>query len=157
MFYVPSWLDQLASVILKMGMAHEAATLLGAAERLRGSIGDPVAHSDPRQQQRATTLDMARSQLNSPTFEKAWDAGSLLTLEQTFELAIRLGDRRHARNRVDVRGVLTPREQEVARLIASGRSNRQIADELVISLSTATKHVENIRAKLGVGSRTQIA
>src|SRR5499427_1948521 len=54
-------------------------------------------------------------------------------------------------------GPLTPREREVAALVASGRSNRAIAEELVISPATAARHVANILAKLGFNSRGQIA
>ena len=52
---------------------------------------------------------------------------------------------------------LTPREHEIASLIAQGLSNREIADELVISPATAARHVANILAKLGFSSRTQVA
>jgi DNA-binding CsgD family transcriptional regulator len=52
---------------------------------------------------------------------------------------------------------LTEREHEVLRLVAAGRSNREIADELFISPKTASVHVSNILAKLGVGSRTEAA
>ena len=52
---------------------------------------------------------------------------------------------------------LTPREYEIVRLIARGLSNREIADEMVISPATAARHVANILAKLGFNSRTQIA
>ncbi|NEA31244.1 AAA family ATPase [Streptomyces sp. SID13031] len=48
---------------------------------------------------------------------------------------------------------LTERELEVLRLIATGRSNREIAGELFISPKTASVHVSNILAKLGVASR----
>ncbi|MFK0295783.1 AAA family ATPase [Streptomyces sp. NPDC090442] len=48
---------------------------------------------------------------------------------------------------------LTPRERDVLRLVADGRSNRQIADELFISPKTASVHVSNILAKLGVSGR----
>jgi len=50
---------------------------------------------------------------------------------------------------------LTSRELEVLRLLALGYTNRQIAEELVISLGTVKNHVEHIRAKLGVSDRTQ--
>jgi DNA-binding CsgD family transcriptional regulator/tetratricopeptide (TPR) repeat protein len=49
---------------------------------------------------------------------------------------------------------LTPRELEVLRLVSSGKSNREIAAELVISEHTVTRHVQNIFAKLGVSSRS---
>jgi len=52
---------------------------------------------------------------------------------------------------------LTQREHEIAELLASGRSNKAIADELSISHTTAARHVANIMAKLGFNSRTQIA
>jgi DNA-binding CsgD family transcriptional regulator len=49
---------------------------------------------------------------------------------------------------------LSSRELEVLRLIASGRTNRDIAAELVVSEHTVARHVQNIFAKLGVSSRT---
>jgi predicted ATPase/DNA-binding CsgD family transcriptional regulator len=52
---------------------------------------------------------------------------------------------------------LTSRELQVARLIAGGRSNKQIAAELVIAQRTAENHVEHILAKLGFTSRAQVA
>jgi DNA-binding CsgD family transcriptional regulator/tetratricopeptide (TPR) repeat protein len=52
---------------------------------------------------------------------------------------------------------LTPRELEVLRLVTDGRSNRQIAEELFISVKTASVHVSNILAKLGVASRVEAA
>ena len=52
---------------------------------------------------------------------------------------------------------LTRRERETAALVARGLSTRQIADALVITQRTAEKHIDNIRVKLGVSSRAQIA
>ena len=52
---------------------------------------------------------------------------------------------------------LTKREREVLGLVALGRTNRQIADELFISENTAGVHVSNILGKLGVASRTEAA
>ena len=49
---------------------------------------------------------------------------------------------------------LTAREVEVLRLVAGGLSNREIASELVISEHTVARHMQNIFAKLGLGSRT---
>ena len=50
---------------------------------------------------------------------------------------------------------LSERELEVLQLLATGRSNQQIAEELVVALDTAKKHVSHILDKLGVANRTQ--
>jgi DNA-binding NarL/FixJ family response regulator len=50
---------------------------------------------------------------------------------------------------------LTPRETEVLELLKLGRTNPQIAEDLVISRGTAKNHVEHIMTKLGVSDRTQ--
>jgi len=57
----------------------------------------------------------------------------------------------------DGRAGLTRREREVAALVADGLTNRQIAERLFISERTADGHLEHIREKLGVRSRSQIA
>jgi DNA-binding NarL/FixJ family response regulator len=49
---------------------------------------------------------------------------------------------------------LTAREVEVLRLVADGRSNREVAEALVVSEHTVARHLQNIYAKLGVSSRT---
>lgn len=54
-------------------------------------------------------------------------------------------------------GVLSARELEVARLVAAGATNREIAAALVIAPKTASSHVEHILAKLGVARRAEIA
>ena len=50
---------------------------------------------------------------------------------------------------------LTDREVEILRLVAQGRSNREIASELFIAEKTARNHVEHLYTKLGVNNRTQ--
>ena len=52
---------------------------------------------------------------------------------------------------------LTGREQEVLRLVAAGKGNREIAAELFISPRTASVHVSNILSKLRVSSRGEAA
>lgn len=79
----------------------------------------------------------------------------------------RIGDVRDAeRLRAQVVGVnrrgrmrdeLTLREREISTLVAGGKSNRAIGEELVISERTVEKHVESILAKTGASSRTELA
>jgi non-specific serine/threonine protein kinase len=52
---------------------------------------------------------------------------------------------------------LSPRETQVAILLARGRSTRQIAAEMVISVATVRVHVDHILGKLDLHSRTQVA
>jgi len=54
-------------------------------------------------------------------------------------------------------GGLTPREVEVLRLVATGQSNQQLAEALVLSEKTVARHLSNIFTKLGVSSRTAAA
>ena len=70
-------------------------------------------------------------------------------IERTGALVAHLGARRP--------GALSPREVEVAKLVAEGLTNRQIAERLVISERTAQNHVQHILAKLGFTTRSQIA
>jgi DNA-binding CsgD family transcriptional regulator len=51
---------------------------------------------------------------------------------------------------------LTPQELAVARLVAAGRTNRDTATELVVSVKTVEYHLGNVFAKLGVTSRSQL-
>jgi DNA-binding CsgD family transcriptional regulator len=65
--------------------------------------------------------------------------------------------RRLEGNGARVDGELTPREREVAALIAEGLTNSQLAERLYISPKTAAVHVSNILMKLGLSSRAEVA
>lgn len=69
----------------------------------------------------------------------------------------RLGRRVPRQTRANGEGVLSPREQEIAGLLAVGRTNRQIAAQLVISEKTVETHVSRILGKLNVSSRAAVA
>jgi DNA-binding NarL/FixJ family response regulator len=51
---------------------------------------------------------------------------------------------------------LTPQEVSVARLVATGRTNRQVADELVVSIKTVEYHLANVFGKLRIRSRQEL-
>jgi DNA-binding CsgD family transcriptional regulator len=55
------------------------------------------------------------------------------------------------------RSSLTPREREIVHLVAAGKTNAEIAAELWVTPGTVKKHLENVYAKLGVGSRAAAA
>ncbi|HWC29740.1 MAG TPA: alpha/beta fold hydrolase [Dehalococcoidia bacterium] len=73
------------------------------------------------------------------------------------EFLASLGPEPDARGADEARGSLSSREVEVLRLVATGKSNQQIADELVISLNTVRRHVSNVFDKTGVANRAQAA
>lgn len=106
-------------------------------------------------------LQRARAGLTEETFQAEQAAGRTLSLEQAVAYAQEVGDEaaqkataaRRAREKLDE---LTPREKEVAALIAQARSNAGIAKELVVSKRTVEKHISNIRSKLGFTKRAQI-
>ncbi len=90
--------------------------------------------------------------------EVAATVGARLLQRRIDDLGRRLGVRASGRRPANGRGpALTPREVEVLRLVARGRSNGEIGSELFISTKTASVHVSNILAKLGVSSRTEAA
>lgn len=82
-----------------------------------------------------------------------WFLGRLAAWARAHDLSMPPVPRRAA----SVKTALTPREREVADLIAEGFTNRQIATRLVISERTAESHVERIMEKLAVRNRAEIA
>ena len=129
----------------KIGFRPELAmTHLGLAELL---VEDETAAARLEAQ---THLDVAIAELQDMHMQPA--------LERALALRNRLRtspvdlSARH-----DGSETLTAREREIARLIVDGRSNREIADRLVITEGTVAVHVKHILSKLGYRSRTQVA
>ncbi|WP_371659840.1 LuxR C-terminal-related transcriptional regulator [Streptomyces sp. NBC_00280] len=142
-------LEILAVVTAARGDTERAAVLRGAAHRIRYDLG----HDPP------TGRRQARGTPGDGPYGEAHRRGYELSVREA--LAYALGDPRTAAARAAVPSVpdtgLTRRELEVAALIASGMTNRQIAERLVISRRTAEGHVERILAKLGFAARSQVA
>jgi non-specific serine/threonine protein kinase len=90
-------------------------------------------------------------------FAEAFATGRLLSLQEAVELSLAVPERGSGYLPRSFAVPLTIREAEVVRLIGRGRSNREIADELVISQRTAEAHVTHVLNKLGVRSRAQAA
>lgn len=117
---------------------------------------------------RAEVNDMSTA-LGEEAFSAAWAAGRAMTMEQAIEYALaepmisfKGTGESDARiettpNNEETRGRLTAREREIAGLIARGKSNRAIAEQLVLSERTVENHVSHILSKLDLDSRTQIA
>ena len=142
---------QLAAVF---GRRDAALRLAGAAMGLRATLRISVP---PRMQILSEAwADEARRTVGHETVDTMLSNGQAMSAADAVRYALSLPQSSSADTHVSGWSPLTRREQEVARLLARGRSNRQIAVELVVTEATAAKHVENIREKLGLTSRTQI-
>jgi DNA-binding CsgD family transcriptional regulator len=158
----------------EIARSHGRPMLLGVAAYVRGAV--EIAREEPRTAlpalRRATQVwdeldapyELARTRVlvaiacRSLTDEE----GARLELESARATFEQLGaapdvarvDGLTGRDEATTRHGLTARELEVLRLVASGKTNRQIATQLVVSEHTVARHVQNIFGKLGVSSRT---
>jgi len=138
------------------GMQVEAVRLLTTGATHGRSVYVSLLLAEGREYERY--LAKARSQLSEQEFEQAQEAGRIQTLEQGIEYALSLPlDPAGSASKEQVEfGGLTEREREVVMLIAQGKTNGEIASELVLSKRTVEKHVANILSKLELTSRAQI-
>ncbi|MGH2557614.1 MAG: LuxR C-terminal-related transcriptional regulator [Thermomicrobiales bacterium] len=148
-------LTGLAIVLAASGDAARSVRLAGAAEVLRQTASYPI---EPRAQAAYEhALAIARIALGEQAFTAAWTTGRALTTEQAVAEAAAVTPPPAATAATTPASAatagMTPRELEVLRLVADGRSDRDIAVLLSISSRTAGNHVANVLEKLGVGSR----
>ncbi|CAM5320772.1 LuxR family transcriptional regulator [Streptomyces spiroverticillatus] len=99
----------------------------------------------------------AKEALGEVEFDRLRAEGATLGLRQVVALALDEPPHDSRLPAPPTLDALTRREREVAALVHQGLSNREIAERLVISKRTADAHVEHILAKLGFGSRGEIA
>jgi predicted ATPase/DNA-binding CsgD family transcriptional regulator len=150
-------LEVFACLVARDGGTARALRLVGAAEGLRTSVGArpaPYWRLDVEAHQ-ATT----RSELGPVAATAAHAAGQALAVEEAIELCLDQAPDSRLVEAPDVRDPLrefTRREREVIELAVRGWSNRQIANQLVISERTAEGHIHNILSKLQLDSRAQL-
>jgi DNA-binding NarL/FixJ family response regulator len=148
----------------RMGKDQAATqvTLLAAARAARESLG--VLTLLAEQDDIDRHLSAARATLGDADFASAWSEGYSASLDDAVRSVLgeaplegHAGDADGARRLSERAAGLTPRELEVARLLALGRTDQEIAEELVITRGTASLHVHHILGKLGLRSRVQVA
>ncbi|WP_214401055.1 ATP-binding protein [Pseudonocardia lacus] len=128
-----------------------AARILGALHRRWPRTGTALAGYGSLVDHHRRCCREARRRLGADGYAEAHADGAAQHLDDVVELV--LNDPRPG----EASTPLTRREHEVAELVAQGKTNKQISSTLLIALRTAEAHVEHIRAKLGVSSRSQIA
>lgn len=149
-------LDALAWTAAASGDCERAAVLLGASDQVWQTIGVPLFGAKHLLARREQYADVARQAMGNSGFDTAFARGGQLTVEDMLSVALR----EHRVSPVESRradNVLTPREREVAGLVAQGMSSKDVAAKLVVSRRTVDAHVDHIFAKLGFNSRAQIA
>ena len=152
-------LDRLGIALHRLGADRPAARLFGAAAAAREAIGDTLF---VRELEHFTTHWQAvQAALGETMYEAVWHVGRSVPLNQAVVEAAAFAQSATAAaaaadaGPAPTDGGLTKREQEVLRLVAAGRSDREIAETLFVARTTASKHVSAILDKLQAGSRTE--
>ncbi|MFL5758916.1 MAG: ATP-binding protein [Thermomicrobiales bacterium] len=148
-------LNRLAVVAVATGQVREAAHLLGAVDALRWQCG--VLHELDSSADAAPAEVEVRRAMGEEAFAAARVAGQKMALEEAIQEAYVVAEIAQTASRAPVTTTghgLTPRELAVLRLLVEGHSDKEIADALGMSRRTASKHVETIRDKFNVPSRT---
>ena len=146
----------LASAAYEQGNSKRAAILFGAAETLRDNVGMPL---------QGIEYDFYKKDLvefwrdvGKKNFSSAWEQGRAMTLEHVVKFVLQEHELTSSIQADKERlGGLTRREWEAAVLIAKGKSNREIAKAMTVTVKTVEAYVTRIRRKLGFDSRVQIA
>jgi predicted ATPase/DNA-binding CsgD family transcriptional regulator len=137
---------------------HQALRLAGAAAALRASLG--LQPSAPDRERLESWVREAQRRLGEAGASAAWATGERDTVAQGVALARACAQSASAgvvgSGREHSNPGLTRREHEVALLMATGLSNRQVARALAITEGTARIHAERILGKLGLRSRVQV-
>ena len=135
-----------------VGQAERAARLLSAAKAQRDRLGLRYGVRED-QVAREHAVAAARAALGEPAFATAWAAGRDLTPAQAIAEVLDPLVPPPSTHGIS----LTPREDEILRLLAAGQTDPAIAAALFISVRTVEHHVARIFAKLGVHTRTAAA
>ncbi|HEX7161766.1 MAG TPA: LuxR C-terminal-related transcriptional regulator, partial [Trebonia sp.] len=147
---------------------ERTAWLIGAADQLWTRIGRRLSGVSHMEESRQHTVKAARKALGERRYAAAYTHGTALSLDavvrdaagEAGETAGHLGGDGDAAGSAmaanAAASLLTRREREIAELVASGLSNREVATRLFISKRTVDAHVEHIFSKLEISSRVQL-
>jgi predicted ATPase/class 3 adenylate cyclase/DNA-binding CsgD family transcriptional regulator len=132
---------------------RDAARFFGAASEIRERIGAVRFEIYDADYDDAVTI--LRDAMGEQAFNSAWTEGAGLSLDEAIAYARRgRGERKRPSSGW---ASLTPTERDVARLVADGLANNEIAARLFVSRRTVQTHLTHVYAKLGITSRVQLA
>jgi predicted ATPase/DNA-binding CsgD family transcriptional regulator len=147
----------LAGLTLARGNPERAAKMFGAVQQLLDSLGSYLEFADRLDYEQ--DLEVLHTQMTESSLRDALEGGQILTVEQATSYALSGTD---VSAPIYPKGIsihyggLTIRERQVARLIAQGKSNAEIAAKLFIENRTVEIHINHIFSKLGFASRGEI-
>ncbi|MEV0410510.1 LuxR C-terminal-related transcriptional regulator [Streptomyces sp. NPDC050448] len=153
-------LELLAWTTAAGGDDRQAARLLGAAARQCPGVPAParLLSTAAIRDHHSVLCASVRRRLGPRAFEAATAEGGAADLGELLGGGLAPVPHRPVREPADgTGGPLTPRQWAVARLVAEGLSNREVAGRLVVAQRTVETHVEHILARLSFTSRVQIA
>jgi DNA-binding NarL/FixJ family response regulator len=154
--------DELAAIAESVGTAPLRAAALLARGRLEADARSELAlatladaadlyrESDVRAEAAVVRLELAAALRGLGRDQEAREAEATASAELA-ALGVVMPKRPNVRGTPDL---LTPRERDVLRMLAQGRSNDEIATELVLSIRTVESHVASVYSKIGVSGRT---
>jgi non-specific serine/threonine protein kinase len=149
-------LETVASMAAERGTYERAAILLGLAQRVCDMSS--LALLELHRQQHERSVSIITQGVGRHAFDAAYARGREMTIDEGIAFAV--ADK-PAPKPAPVKSApdtaLTPRQLEIARLIADDLTNRQIAARLFLSERTVETHITNILNKLGLNSRIQLS
>jgi DNA-binding CsgD family transcriptional regulator len=158
--------EALAWLAARREQYERTAWLIGAADQLWTRTGRRLSGVALMEEYRQHTVKAARRALGERRYSAAYAHGTTLPLDSVVRDAAgeagetagpRGGDADAAAGAAgSAASLLTRREREIADLVASGLSNREVATRLFISKRTVDAHVEHIFSKLEISSRVQL-
>ncbi|WP_051485609.1 ATP-binding protein [Nocardioides sp. J54] len=154
-------LEAMSWIAAASGDPVRAGRLMGAADTVLRQVGMPIEASHSMFDYHREAQEVLRP--DDRRVEAAYGEGAAWDVDTAVRFALGEADPTASSAPASAAGErgdatrLTRREQEVAELVADGRTNREIAAELFISVRTVEKHVDHILGKFGLSNRVQLA
>lgn len=143
----PAWsLEGLAWVSAALGYYHRSAVLFGGAARQQERTVVELPGLAGFREEHTTGVSLVKKSIGDTAFKSSFARGYRMPYQDLVDYAL-------APQPEDAPSVLTAREFEIARLVADGQGNKQIAATLHLSTRTVENHILSARNKLGLDNR----